>query len=82
MKIWPAVGLDGHHEEAGCGPWLARHFSPSVTEPIRLHVSAKRYLCAVEPKYLESLLASVTLKPGGAGGGNDDRRGCEVREQP
>lgn len=53
-------GLDGHHEEAGCA-WLARHFSPSVTEPIRLHVAAKRYLCAVEPGYLGSLSAASRL---------------------
>lgn len=47
-------GLDGHHEEAGY-TWLARYFSPDVTEPIRLHVAAKRYLCAIDDRYLESL---------------------------
>lgn len=26
-----------------------------VTEPLRLHVLAKRYLCAIEPEYLEAL---------------------------
>lgn len=26
-----------------------------MTEPIRLHVSAKRYLCATDPGYLEQL---------------------------
>jgi predicted HD phosphohydrolase len=30
-------------------------FSPAVTEPIRLHVEAKRYLCAVNPTYWDSL---------------------------
>jgi gamma-butyrobetaine dioxygenase len=42
-----ARGLDGRHEEAGHA-WLARHFSPAVTEPIKLHVAAKRYLCTVD----------------------------------
>lgn len=30
---------------------LARLFRPDVTEPIRLHVAAKRYLCAVDAAY-------------------------------
>src|SRR5271156_6434773 len=47
-------GLDGRHEEAGCA-WLAQHFGPEVPEPIRLHVAAKRYLCAVSPSYLDGL---------------------------
>lgn len=47
-------GVDGHHEEAGCA-WLSRHFGPEVTEPVRLHVAAKRYLCAVDSAYREGL---------------------------
>jgi [1-hydroxy-2-(trimethylamino)ethyl]phosphonate dioxygenase len=53
-------GLDGRHEEAGC-LWLAAHFSPTVTEPIRLHVAAKRYLCSVDPGYLAGLSPSSRL---------------------
>src|SRR4051812_7522390 len=34
-------GIDGRHEEAGRA-WFATHFGPEVTEPIRLHVAAKR----------------------------------------
>jgi [1-hydroxy-2-(trimethylamino)ethyl]phosphonate dioxygenase len=49
-----ARGVEGHHEEAGCA-WLAEQFGPEVTEPIRLHVAAKRYLCAVDPSYLDQL---------------------------
>lgn len=48
------LGVDGRHEEAGCA-WLERHFPPEVTEPIRLHVAAKRCLCAVESTYLAGL---------------------------
>ena len=35
--------------------WLARWFGPGVTEPVRLHVGAKRYLCATEPAYRAEL---------------------------
>jgi gamma-butyrobetaine dioxygenase len=35
--------------------WLATWFGPEVTEPVRLHVLAKRYLCAVEPSYFDRL---------------------------
>jgi [1-hydroxy-2-(trimethylamino)ethyl]phosphonate dioxygenase len=47
-------GIDDHHEQAGAR-WLMRYFSPGVTEPIRLHVAAKRYLCSVQPGYCERL---------------------------
>ncbi len=53
-------GIDGHHEEAG-SRWLARHFGPEVIEPIRLHVAAKRYLCAVDPAYLAGLSPASRL---------------------
>ncbi len=38
------------HDRAGARA-LAAFFPPEVTEPIRLHADAKRYLCAVEPDY-------------------------------
>lgn len=47
-------GVDTVHEEAGAA-WLSPWFPPSVTEPIRLHVAAKRYLCAVDADYLAQL---------------------------
>ncbi len=53
-------GVDDHHEDLA-STWLQRYFGPEVTEPIRLHVSAKRYLCAVEPEYWESLSAASKL---------------------
>lgn len=49
---------DRRHEEAGAR-LLAPFFTPEVTEPIRLHVAAKRYLCAVEPGYLDKLAAQT-----------------------
>jgi gamma-butyrobetaine dioxygenase len=46
--------VDFGHEAAGAD-WLAQWFPEAVTEPVRLHVMAKRYLCAVEPGYLAGL---------------------------
>jgi phosphonate degradation associated HDIG domain protein len=55
--------VDVHHEELG-SRWLAKRFRPEVSEPVRLHVPAKRYLCATDAKYFTKLSsASVhTLK--------------------
>jgi len=53
-------GVDTLHEEAGAA-WLEQHFVPRVTEPLRLHVLAKRYLCAIEPEYLASLSPASVL---------------------
>ena len=50
-------GVDGYHEAAGAN-WLRAHFGPEVTEPIRLHVDAKRYLCATDPTYRAMLSPS------------------------
>jgi phosphonate degradation associated HDIG domain protein len=47
-------GVDDVHEELGAR-WLARHFTPDVVEPVRLHVAAKRYLCATESDYFGKL---------------------------
>ena len=48
------AGTDNDHGERGAG-WLARWFPPALTEPVRLHVAAKRYLCAAEPGYFAQL---------------------------
>jgi gamma-butyrobetaine dioxygenase len=47
---------DSRHGDAGA-QWLSQWFGPAVTEPVRLHVAAKRYLCASEPGYYERLSA-------------------------
>ncbi|GII27744.1 2-trimethylaminoethylphosphonate dioxygenase [Planotetraspora mira] len=44
------AGTDNRHSHTGAD-LLARWFGPEVTEPVRLHVAAKRYLCTVEPGY-------------------------------
>ena len=50
----PDLGVDDRHEELAAG-WLGDRFGPGVVEPARLHVEAKRFLCATEPGYLDSL---------------------------
>ena len=52
-------GLDTEHEEVGFR-FLAAHFPPEVVDPVRLHVAAKRYLCAVDPGY-SRLLSPASL---------------------
>lgn len=47
-------GIDDRHEYRAIDV-LSSLFSTAVTEPIRLHVEAKRYLFAVEPNYYKSL---------------------------
>ena len=47
-------GVDNHHDEAG-GQVLERFFPPLVTDCVRLHVAAKRYLCAADPAYFGKL---------------------------
>jgi len=46
--------VDLRHEVKGAN-YLQQWFPAAVTEPIRLHVPAKRYLAAVEPGYFETL---------------------------
>jgi gamma-butyrobetaine dioxygenase len=50
-------GTDNRHGETGAA-WLAQWFPEEVTEPVRLHVAAKRYLCAVVPRYYGRLSAA------------------------
>lgn len=47
-------GTDNHHSDVGAD-WLARWFPAAVTEPVRPHVAAKRFLCATEPEYHDAL---------------------------
>ena len=47
-------GIDQEHEDVAA-QYLAEWFPEAVTEPIRMHVPAKRYLCAVDPNYFATL---------------------------
>ena len=58
---------DARHEDVGCR-WLATRFGPAVSEPVRLHVAAKRYLCATDSAYAALLspasVHTLTLQGG------------------
>lgn len=60
-------GLDTRHEHIGAG-FLARGFGPEVTDPVRLHVAAKRFLALREPGYAQGLspasIQSLVLQGG------------------
>ena len=60
-------GIDDRHEYRALG-FLNALFGPAVTEPIRLHVNAKRYLCVVDKTYWDDLSPaskrSLTLQGG------------------
>ncbi len=48
------LGIDAKHEEIGQA-WLEHRFGKNVVEPVHLHVTAKRYLCATDSTYLGKL---------------------------
>jgi gamma-butyrobetaine dioxygenase len=60
-------GTDNRHSHTGAD-WLARWFGDEVTEPVRLHVDAKRYLCAAEPGYFATLSPASVHTLGVQGG--------------
>lgn len=47
-------GVDDLHEKLG-GQWLELYFPESVTQPVTLHVDAKRYRCAIDQQYHDCL---------------------------
>jgi phosphonate degradation associated HDIG domain protein len=53
-------GVDDRHEALGAA-WAAERFPLAVSEPIRLHVAAKRYLCATEAGYQVALSKDSVL---------------------
>jgi phosphonate degradation associated HDIG domain protein len=74
-------GNDTRHEEAG-SLWLARYCGPDVTEPARLHVDAKRYLCAHDPVYMASLSPASRQSLERQGGPFNPAEVREFVEQP
>jgi len=50
-------GVDTVHEEAGAKV-LRDFFPPPITDCVRYHVAAKRYLCATDPGYFGKLSAA------------------------
>jgi predicted HD phosphohydrolase len=54
------ASTDSRHGGAGA-QWLSQWFGVAVTEPVCLHVAAKRYLCATEPGYF-GLLSQESVR--------------------
>ena len=72
---------DGRHEETGAR-WLARCFPAAVCEPVRLHVCAKRYLCATDAGYLARLSPASVHTLNLQGGPMSAAEAAQFRAQP
>ena len=75
------AGTDNNHGERGA-QWLAQWFPASVTEPVRLHVAAKRYLCAAEPAYFGQLSEASVYTLSVQGGPMSDAQAREFEREP
>lgn len=82
------TGVDGardpggfRHEVAGAR-YLTRWFDADVTEPIRLHVPAKRYLVTTEPTYFATLSAESILSLEVQGGRMDAKERERFERDP
>lgn len=69
-------GIDDRHESSGAAI-VARLLGDDVAGPIRLHVAAKRYLCASDPDYL-ARLSATSVASLAAQGGPFERAGQEA----
>lgn len=65
------AGTDNRHSETGA-EWLALWYGPEVTEPVRFHVEAKRYLCSVDASYHDRLSPASRFTLGIQGGPLDE----------
>jgi phosphonate degradation associated HDIG domain protein len=74
-------GFDDLHEERGA-EMLSRWFGPDVSEPVRLHVPAKRYLCATEAHYWDNLSIVSKRSLEIQGGPFNDHEAAAFIEQP
>jgi len=74
-------GIHDRHDTIGALA-LAAVFPEAVTEPIRLHIEAKRYLCAVESSYLASLSSGSTFSLRVQGGPYSARQAAEFAALP
>ena len=70
----------GHGDDGA--RWLGRWFGEDVTEPIRLHVAAKRYLVATEPGYRAALSPASVETLHRQGGPMDDAAATAFGRDP
>lgn len=69
------------HDEIGAD-WLAARFPPAVSEPIRHHVAAKRFLCTTEPGYYDRLSAASQYTFSMQGGLMTEAEVAQFESQP
>lgn len=77
----PDQGVDDVHEELGYR-YLKKIFGDAVAEPVRLHVPAKRYLCATEEGYLAQLSEPSVQSLKLQGGPMSDEEVAEFEKSP
>ncbi|HEX4090497.1 MAG TPA: HD domain-containing protein [Trebonia sp.] len=76
------AGTDNNHGERGAQWLAAQRFPAAVTEPIRLHVAAKRYLCATEPAYFGQLSEASVYTLAVQGGPMTDEEARAFEREP
>ncbi len=76
-----ARGIDDRHQYFAL-PFLRAVLPDRVLEPIRLHVDAKRYLCAVNPEYRARLSADSVRSLALQGGVFDDAQAAAFIGKP
>ena len=72
---------DNHHDEAGAKV-LEHFFPPVITECVRLHVAAKRYLCATDKTYYGKLSEASRHTLALQGGAMDETEVAAFRRNP
>jgi phosphonate degradation associated HDIG domain protein len=77
----PDDAVDRRHEAAGAEA-LGGYFPAGVTESVRLHVAAKRYLCATGPTYAARLSEASQHTLSLQGGAMTVREVADFRRSP
>lgn len=72
---------DRHHEDAGAEV-LGEFFPTIVTDCVRYHVAAKRYLCATKPDYFRRLSEASVHSLNLQGGPMSDEEVAEFEKNP
>lgn len=78
----PDDAFGQHRHDRSGSAWLAQHFGPEVSEPVRLHVAAKRWLCAVEPGYFDRLSSASVHSLKHQGGPMDETEARVFEAEP
>jgi len=72
-------GIDNYHEDAGADA-LQDWFGDEIVGAVRLHVAAKRYLCAATPAYRDKLSPASITTLAVQGGPMDEQEMAEFRK--